>query len=260
MEGSTHVHRKALIASAIAALATVVLLRAYLHRFELESNGGPLQRVVVLARDLEPGATLDHATLATRELPASYVESRHVGGHELDRMVGLTLAVPGRATETLLWTDLTALRRGSPRLSSLVPEGMRAMTLTPRAGSNDALLEPGDRVDVLSTRSPKAADGAPRTHVVAEAVLVLAVGDRSSAARSAGGSGRGGAITVAVTPEQGRTLAEAEVTTALRLVLRNADELALAPDAPRASAAHALPSQHDGSARPDADTNADDQE
>ena len=233
---------KALIASAVAALATFALLRAYLHRFELEATGGPKRQVVVLARDLEHGAVIEREALASRELPESYLESRHVASHDLDRLVGLTLAVPGRAGEALLWTDLTSLRRGAARLSSLLPAGTRAMTLAPRGGGGggDSLLEPGDRVDVLATRGESSADGTPRTRVVAEAVLVLAVGGLADASSKP----RRGGVTVAVTPEQGRALAEAELTTTLRLLLRNGDELALAPDARAEGDRPALPASH----------------
>ena len=216
--------RKALIVSALAALATVALLRAYLYRFELEAAGGPKRLVVVLVRDLEAGAALDRDALGSRELPEAYVESRHVAAHDLDRLIGLELAVPGRAGEALLWTDLESLRRGSPRLSSLVPEGKRAMTLSPRAGGADGLLEPGDRVDVLSTRGEATADGAARTQVVADSLLVLAVGQSAASAGATRGGTRRGGITVAVTPDQGRALAEAELATSLRLVLRNPDD------------------------------------
>lgn len=224
VEGPNDVERKALIVSAVAAIATVALLQAYLHRFELEATGGPKRPVVVLVRDLEPSAALDRDALGTRELPETYVESRHVAAHDLDRMIGLRLAVPGRAGEALLWTDLTSLRRGAPRLSSLVPEGKRAMTLAARAGGAEALLEPGDRVDVLSTRSEPAADAAGRTQIVADSLLVLAVGEVATGSSAQRGSTRRGGVTVAVTPEQGRALAEAELASSLRLVLRNPDD------------------------------------
>jgi pilus assembly protein CpaB len=217
------VPRKALIASAVAALATFALLRTYLHRFELEATGGPKHEVVTLARDLEHGAVIERAALVTRELPESYLESRHVTARDLDRLVGLTLAVPGRAGEALLWTDLTSLRRGAARLSSLVPAGMRAMTLAPRGGS-DALLEPGDRVDVLAPRSDATAADSTRTRVVAEAVLVLATGEPTDTPNGSRRGTRRGAVTVAVTPEQGGALAEAELTTPLRLLLRDTEQ------------------------------------
>jgi pilus assembly protein CpaB len=217
------VPHKALIASAVAALATFALLRVYLHRFELEATGGPKHEVVMLARDLEHGALIERDALATRELPESYLESRHVTARDLDRLVGLTLAVPGRAGEALLWTDLTSLRRGAARLSSLLPAGMRAMTLAPR-GSSDALLEPGDRVDVLATGSETTAAEPTRTRIVAEAVLVLATGEPTDTSNEPRRGTRRGAVTVAVTPEQGRALAEAELTTPLRLLLCDAEQ------------------------------------
>jgi Flp pilus assembly protein CpaB len=76
-------------------------------------------------------------------------------------------------------------------------------------------------VDVLSTRSEPATEGATRAQVVAEALLVLAVGGASTPTTSARSGTRRGGVTVAVTTAQGRELAEAELSSSLRLVLRN---------------------------------------
>jgi Flp pilus assembly protein CpaB len=98
---------------------------------------------------------------------------------------------------------------------------MRAMTLNARGGALDALLGPGDRVDVLLARE----DGAEAS-TVAEDLLVLAIGDAIAAGAQAA-RGRADDVTVSVSPEQSRTLAAAERRGSLRLILRHPDDVAL---------------------------------
>jgi Flp pilus assembly protein CpaB len=152
-------------------------------------------------------------------------------------VLGAQLAVGARANETLLWSDLTSVRPELRKLSSLVPHGSRAMTLQARGSSFDALLTPGDRVDVLR----QGAGGS--TEVVLQDVVVLAVGDDlggpETRAVHARGSARGASVTVSVTLEQSRVLAQAEALGTLRLVMRNPDDIGLGASsaAPRAGGA-----------------------
>lgn len=216
------IDRRAAIVSLVTLLLGAGLLRLYLDRYEQAIAGGPTVRVLALAKDAALGESLERGMLSVRELPQSYLESRHVHAAELDRVLGARLAVAARATETLLWTDLASLREGARRLSALVPEGMRAFALKPAVQAQTGLLTPGDRVDVLVT--PNGAAG-PSLYAqsVAESLLVLAVGEDLGAA-GATRTSRQGLVTLAATPEQCLRLAAAERQGALRLVLRNPDE------------------------------------
>jgi pilus assembly protein CpaB len=206
------------------------LLRFYMHRLEQEVRGGPSVRALVLTRDASPGDALTREMLGTRDLPQAYLESRHVRARDLDQVVGAALAVPARASEALLWTDLASVRERSQAVSSLVPDGMRAVSLARGASGMDELLAPGDRVDVLLV--PDRVDPLPasRAERVAENLLVLSVGgDPGESGRRA----RGGVVTLSATPDQSLQLAAAERAGALRLVLRNPGDIAitLAPQA-----------------------------
>lgn len=110
------------------------------------------------------------------------------------------------------------------QLSSLIPHGMRAMTLQAPGLAPDALLTPGDRVDVFR------ATGAS-SEVVLQDVMVLAIGDdiggASLAARRVKTGNSRSSITVSVTLEQSRALAQAELVGPLRFVMRNPDDVAL---------------------------------
>ncbi len=218
--------RKALLISIASAVLGTLLLRAYLQRFEEEATGGPRAAVLVLSADLAAGDLIGRESISSRDYPASYRDSRHIAASDADQVIGARLAVPGRANESLLWTDLSSARARVRQLSGLVPEGMRAMTLESAGRELQQLLNPGDRVDVLggSERALDANSGAIAT--VAEDLLVLAIGvDLGGPA--ANKKPRQGAVTLSVTPEQGRALASAERKGPLRLVLRNLDDLAL---------------------------------
>jgi Flp pilus assembly protein CpaB len=220
-------HRRAAILALVTSLLGAGVLRLYLARYESEIAGGPPTRVLALTKDAAPGAALDRGMLAVRELPQRYLESRHVRAEDFDKVLGARLALPARATEALLWTDLQSLREGARRLSALVPEGMRAFALAPALQAQAALLAPGDRVDVLVT-PPVASGQTGRAQIAAESLLVLAVGqDLGAAAAGAASAPRQGLVTLAATPEQCLRLAAAERQGALRLVLRNPDENAV---------------------------------
>jgi Flp pilus assembly protein CpaB len=210
--------RTPLLVSLIAAIAGAALLRLYMHRFELERSGGPTTDVLVFAGDLELGATLDRSLLGTRPIPQAYLESRHVLASELDDVVGARLVTAGHAHEALAWTDLSSMHRGRRHLATLVPQGMRAMRIDPRGGF-DALLRPGDRVDVLT-----ASDTLEGTRALLERLLVLAVGHDMGSGNE-GERRRQRGVTLAVTTDQARRLAHAERQSALRLVLRNPDDM-----------------------------------
>jgi pilus assembly protein CpaB len=220
--------RTALLTSALATLVGIALLRVYMHRFELEATGGPVTQVLVLSKDAPAGTGINRALLGSRGLPQAYLESRHVKATEIDQVLDAKLGVAGRADEALLWSDLASMREPARQLSSLVPEGMRGFTLETRGGASDALLAPGDRVDVLLTAN-RIADEQPDSGsvLVAQNVLVLAVGDDlgGTERRREPRAGHASQVTLSVTPADGMRLAHAERRGPLRLVVRNADDL-----------------------------------
>jgi pilus assembly protein CpaB len=227
--------RRAWIVSVVAALAGMGLLRLYMHRFEQEVAGGPSTRVLVFTRDVPEAAALTRDMVGTREVPQAYLESRHVRARDRDQVLGAELGVPARAGEALLWTDLASMRQRERPVSALVPEGMRAVTLARAAVGMDELLTPGDRVDVLLAEDRTQNAGGRDATLVAEHLLVLAVGAHVGAtgsSRRGASSHRTGAVTVSVTPAQGLRLAAAERQGSLRLVLRNPDDLAVSGSRP----------------------------
>jgi pilus assembly protein CpaB len=174
-------NRIALLVAAVVASVGALLLVLYLRRFEEEASGGAPVKVLMAVKALEPGALLTEDAVAVRAIPVAYVESRAVRESDRAKVVGLRVATPVQANQSLFWTDLAIATDDRRDLSSLVQPGMRAVTI--RAANDDksfALIRPGDRVDVIATVTPNGgpvAPGGEKTSVVLlQNVLVLAVG------------------------------------------------------------------------------------
>jgi len=227
-------NRLALRLAALAALIGALLLRAYMLRFEAERSGGRTRPVLSLARDTNRGATLDRALLSARQIPESYVESRHIPAGELERVLGTRLAVPGRAGEALLWSDLVELQASGRELASLVPPGMRAITISHDSARSAGLLRPGDLVDVLF--SGRSADNAAVTRTLLQAVLVLAVGRDTGDLDRDRSDGVARELTLGVDLAGAQLLAHAETEGELRVVLRNPDDVRILDGLPDTTA------------------------
>lgn len=162
-----------LVALAIAAIGGVLLF-VYLQRFEQEASGGPKIRLLVAIKPIQSGQTLTDDMLATREVPIAYVEDRAVRDTERPRIIGLRVATPVQAQQTLMWTDLAIATDDRRDLSDLVQPGMRAVSVRATTDNTFALIRPGDRVDVIATMQQ--ANDQRESIVLLQNVLVLAVG------------------------------------------------------------------------------------
>ncbi len=243
--------KKALTAALAAFGLGVGLLQLYMHNFELHATGGEKIPVLIVTKDAQAGQLLVRDMLGVREVPEAYFESRHIRARDEDRVLGQRLAVSGKANEALLWTDLASMGAHGQTLAALVQEGLRAVTVRTSQGSFADMLRPGDRVDVLAVSRGDLGLGTARgARTLLENILVLTVGNtvvQANDERAAHGSNASD-VTVSVTSEQGRALAEAETQGSLRLLLRNPEDILTntanqAPEAPVArSADRARPS------------------
>jgi Flp pilus assembly protein CpaB len=156
---------RTVLARRIAAAVLVVLAGIA----ALRSNpDGDQAQVVVVARDLHPGAALttDDVRLENR-LAATVPDGSQTN---LDVVVGATLAGPARRGEVL--TDLRLL--GSRLAESIAGRDARIVPLHPADAALADLLRPGDVVDVVA--APANADTDAHTNpriVVTDAVVVL---------------------------------------------------------------------------------------
>lgn len=143
----------------LAACCLGVAAAAGVH--EVAGPPPPTVTVTTAAHDLPAGTLLAERDLTTRSLPVEAVPAGVVPGSD---GVGRLLAAPVRAGE-----PLTDVRLVGDALAGAHPELAAVPVRLPDAGQV-ALLEPGDRIDLVAT-DPQAGG----TRVVAAEALVLAV-------------------------------------------------------------------------------------
>ncbi len=219
----------ALAVALLMAVAGAGLLYLYKQRFEAEVGGGDKIEVMVAASDLGLGDTLERDKIATRGIPSSYVESRHIRLDQINTVMGVRIRSRISAGETILWSDLAISGANSRDLSGLVIPRMRALAIpASNALTFDGLLRAGDRVDVLLTIRDERSDTS-RTYPLLQNLIVLAIGQQMGGNRERKSSGNSqiSTVTLAVKPTEGQVLANAMRDGMLTLLLRNVNDIRL---------------------------------
>ncbi|MFO0603146.1 MAG: Flp pilus assembly protein CpaB [Polyangiales bacterium] len=168
---------KALFIAIGAAVLGLVFLLMYKKRFENEASGGTPIPVLVAVQDIPLGTALTENMLGQRYIPQAYLEDRFIRYSDLRRIIGVRVSMGLKANQTVMWTDLATASDARRDLSSLVSNGMRAITVRADiTNSFGGLLRPGDRVDVLGTLSRTGNENDRVTIPLLQNVLVLAAG------------------------------------------------------------------------------------
>jgi len=202
-------------------------MHLYLTRLEAEVSGGPKVPVLVAAEDVPIGSSLSEKSLAVRDLPQAYVESRNVKASELKKVVGTRISTGLKTNESLLWSDLAQFSDHSRMLSGLIQNGMRAVAIDGRSIDFEGLLRPGDRVDVVFTTNDKEL-GSGSTMTLLQNLLVLSAGgDIVRSDEQSRKSYTHGAVTLSSTVEQAQILTQAQQRGRLSLTLRNSEDIAV---------------------------------
>jgi pilus assembly protein CpaB len=223
------VNKSALLAALLVAALGGFLLFAYLKKFEEEASGGAPVKVLVAKKQLEPGTSLTEDLLATRVIPAAYVETRMVREGEKSRVLGMRMSTPVQAQQALNWTDLALAADDKRDLSSLIQPGMRAVSV--RAQSDDksySLIRPGDRVDVIAT-FPIEKTNARQSIVLLQNVLILAVGLETTQEPTKNGTpgNQEMLLNMSLTIPEAQLLALANEKGRISVALRNPDDVKL---------------------------------
>ncbi|MCC6873465.1 MAG: Flp pilus assembly protein CpaB [Sandaracinaceae bacterium] len=170
-------NRTLLILAGALVVAGIALFYVYAAAYISEATGGPRVQVVAAGQDIPFGRPVELSWLTAKEIPINYAEERHIRLSELRSLVGVPLAQSVRGGEAILRTDLSTLSDRQRTLSGDVPPGKRALAIAAQPESSFAgLLRPGDRVDVLLTVGDVRQRGSSQAVVVAQNLLVLAVG------------------------------------------------------------------------------------
>lgn len=219
-------NRSAIFASVSVAVFGFVLLATYVRQFQRQARGGEPVELLATRQDVAVGVPLTEQMLVVRTLPENYLEDRQVLATDLSRVLGVRTSIGLEANQTLLWTDLATTPQGRASLSSRIPTGMRAIRVggLGRHTAGD-LIRPGDRVDVLLTRSKSGRETKLVTVPVLQNILILAVGNSFGASQQESSPIGSDSVTVLVTLDQASLLAQARSNGTISLVLRNADDL-----------------------------------
>jgi Flp pilus assembly protein CpaB len=200
----------------LGVLLTLAALAGSISFWAASSESRP---VLIATRELPAGSTLRAADLSIAYVRMEDdVYAAALSSDQLDSLVGRQLAEPVHNRQVLARAQV-AERNG------LSPDQV-AITVPARPDTAvDGRLKAGDAVQVLVTVSDKAR-GEARTRVVLDRVQVFSVGreqslSSSSAAESNDAYGRGSiaSVTLAVTSDQARLLAEARRSGELDILL-----------------------------------------
>lgn len=208
-------------------IVAVFLTRSYVNSIGQRATapaGAGLVSVVIAAQPLERGVMLSPALLKVVNYPADATPSNAF--HSIEQLTGgkdqqrLTLRAMA-ANEPILAPNISG-PGGKLNLSSSIGSGMRAVSLRSSdvTGVGGFVL-PGDRVDVLLTRSANNGNNTSNTltQVLAENVRVLGVdqSDNDQADKPVVSK----AITVEVTPEQAQSISLGATVGIVSLTLRH---------------------------------------
>jgi Flp pilus assembly protein CpaB len=201
-----------------ALIGVVLTLCALAGSISFWVSSSEARPVVVATRDLPVGATLRSGDLAVAYIRMDeHLLQAALPSDSLDSLVGRQISEPIHAQQVLVRAQV-AERIG------LAPDQV-AITIPARPDSAvDGRLHPGDGVQVLVTVADKAR-GEARTRQVLERAQVFGVGREQSLSGTsemdADGFERGAiaSVTLAVTPDEARQLAEARRTGDLDILL-----------------------------------------
>lgn len=225
---------RALIFLALAIFAgsfSLVLLYKLITSYQLKIDEAKRPEdtvmVIVAARDLYQGVTINEEDLYAVQIQPKYLPEGVFLSPE--HVIGRIPRERILANE-FVRADRLADPESGVGLNAVIPRGMRAISINIADGKAlSGFLNPGNYVDVLVTIQPdaesKAADKKPETRTLLQAVFVLGVNSRmQKETRDEAKAMRGNqrpSVTLLVTADQAEQIAHAENMGEIVLTLRN---------------------------------------
>ena len=207
-----------LAGAVVFGLLAAVSVNRYLSNAQAFSRN--MNEVVVAKVDIPLGTTIVAEQLTKVQLPAGAVPDGAFNAP--DKLVNRVAVVNIAAREPV--TDFKLAPEGSAGgLSSVIPEGYRAMTVKVDDVIGVAgFLRPGAMCDVLTViEQGDAGRRNPISKIVLQNVKVLASGQNIDKPKDQREAEQVKAVTLQVTPDQAEKLALASTEGKLRLVMRN---------------------------------------
>lgn len=206
-------------AALVAAAVIYVVLISYQRELTTVTAPQQLDQVMVAAKDMWQGKTIEESDLTMTELPPEYIPEEVLKTPE--QAVG---RVPRERilVHEFIRNERLADPAAGVGLNAIIPRGMRAMSININDGSAvSGFLNPGNYVDVLVTIEGED-DKPAETVTLLQAVTVLAVNNRLGDVDGelVENSGKP-SVTLAVTPDLAEKLTHAVAQGSVTLTLRN---------------------------------------
>jgi len=211
-----------LFTAALALMAALLVHSALKNKeAKIAALRQSTERIVVAARALTPGETVDNAALRLSTWPrdqvppGAYTDFQSVAGKVVKTSLGVNQPI---VTAALLEPEKTG-----GVLPLLIPPGMRAMSIAVDDVSDMAgFILPHSRVDVLVSVPLNGPSGSPGTEfskIVLQNITVLAIAQTLEGGPDQPHQAK--VVTLLVTPEQAERLAAASRLGTLALAMRN---------------------------------------
>lgn len=211
----------ALLAAILFGLIAAFSVKQYL--LQAQTYTRDLQDVVVAKVDIPIGARIIPEQLTIAQFPANVTPEGAIRSID-DKLIG-RVAITSIAPREPITESRLAPVGAAGGLSSVIPEGYRAMTVkVDEVVGVSGFIMPGTLVDVVVVITPPKGSGSEDviSKIVLQNIKVLASGqniDKPKDSREVERSVR--AVTMQVTPEQAEKLALASSEGKLQLVMRN---------------------------------------
>ena len=209
----------------LAAVMGISAFAVFFVYFKVKENTmlskAAVNRVIVSAKYIAPGAFITADMLKEVEFPEMYVQPGAV--RKKENAAGYLATAPISENEQILANKLTKV---AEKLSEIVPIGLRAVSIAvDDAAGLDGMVKPGDYVDVVGAFEDAGSRGVFSATVIQYCQLAAFNGDFSGNRKKETGLpfgplGRSNA-TLLVEPSDAEVLAFAENKGRLRLSLRN---------------------------------------
>jgi len=244
--------RLPLIIAIACGIWAILLLNSYLKRRETEiweriqqsqrqaqPSRAPEQTAIALVaqKDIPIQVPITPADLVIKEIPVEYIQPGSVTS--LDEVIGQIAVAPIAAGEQIMRNKLLPPGKIGKTLSEITPPGKRAVSVpVDNMASIAGLIRPGNFVDVLALIAIPQAQGAhpdkaePRLITLFQNIEVLAVGGEFAPAAQAErqeqakipSAAAAGAVTLALSPQEGVLLSFVQEHGKIKLALRSSDD------------------------------------
>ncbi|MCA9666257.1 MAG: Flp pilus assembly protein CpaB [Myxococcales bacterium] len=216
-----------LVIAFLLAVGAGLLIWRQLKMWKAEVTAGwQLQKVIVAAADLQPGATLSSDSVSIDKMPRKFIYESVLVPSDMEVALGREVIVPVKRGEPLHWYQLQGIR-ALERLSKAVRKRGRAIAIdVTERSSVGQWVRPNDHVDVLGTfRDPNSNQMVAVT--LLQNVIVLATGQTNASTQSRRRKASYGTVSLLVLPEEAEILVLAQELGSLYMSLRNAEDISI---------------------------------